>query len=278
LAQTYAAIELVVIDDGSTDETARVASSFGSRLRYFRTENQGVYAARNFALTKVTGDYFINLDADNTLHPEFVRRTRETMQAQASPEVAFVYTQRELFGSVQSVSDFPEYDATILKFKNYLDLCSLIDLKVVRRFGFDPAFNSGYGDYDFFLALAESGYRGVLLDEPLVCYRVHTDSITGRLGSAYRQRDQMRKIVRKHRALYTRAEVQQAMQRAGERVVRSVIKARSAQMPRRDRWRALARMAGPGCAPAEFLSQFVYAISPHTPGLRKTIGGHDGKS
>lgn len=218
LNQTYPGIEVIVMDDGSTDHTPEVAAGFASRIRYVREPNRGVYSTRQASLEHVHGDYFLNLDADNRLHPEFVARTVARLQGEADAKCVFVYTQRQYFGDHAGESHFPDYDLPLLKQKNYIDMGSLIRTDVVRRFGFDPLFNAGYGDYDFFLTLAEHGFHGVRLDEPLIFYRVHGSSITQSVNKTYLQVAIIRKLLRKHRALFSPSEKRRAIQAARQRL------------------------------------------------------------
>jgi glycosyltransferase involved in cell wall biosynthesis len=71
LAQDYQDLEVLVVDDGSTDETAEVAQAF-PRVRYIRQDNRGLAAARNTGLRESTGQYLLFLDADDRLLPNAV--------------------------------------------------------------------------------------------------------------------------------------------------------------------------------------------------------------
>lgn len=68
LGQTLDEVEVIVIDDGSDDETGTVAASFGDRIRYLRQSNQGLAAARNAGIAAARGRYLLFLDADDLLH------------------------------------------------------------------------------------------------------------------------------------------------------------------------------------------------------------------
>ena len=93
LAQTYEPLEVVVVDDGSTDRTATLVESVAardSRVRVFRTQKNGVAAARNLAISQARGKLIAPLDADDLWHSEKIARQVESMQS-SSPQVGLVY-------------------------------------------------------------------------------------------------------------------------------------------------------------------------------------------
>lgn len=89
LAQTYPAIELIVLDDGSTDASGDVARSFGSALRYERQENAGMGAARNSAVELAAGHYLSFLDSDDRFRPDKIERQLEILDADPSVDLVF---------------------------------------------------------------------------------------------------------------------------------------------------------------------------------------------
>ena len=68
--QTYRTTEVVVVDDGSTDETPNIAASFQSRVTYIRQDNQGPATARNTAIRAARGEFIAFLDCDDLWEPE----------------------------------------------------------------------------------------------------------------------------------------------------------------------------------------------------------------
>jgi glycosyltransferase involved in cell wall biosynthesis len=93
LAQTFHSLEVVVVDDGSTDQTALLVEAEAARdrrIRLFRTQKSGVAAARNFGISQARGELIAPLDADDLWHPEKILRQVEVMQASPS-KLGLVY-------------------------------------------------------------------------------------------------------------------------------------------------------------------------------------------
>src|SRR5829696_1766997 len=96
LAQSYPYIEIVVIDDGSTDNTSKVAGSY-SGVCCIRQDNQGLSAARNTGLRHSEGEYVVFLDADDRLLPEALQAGIECLQT--NPECAVTFGHYRLIAS-----------------------------------------------------------------------------------------------------------------------------------------------------------------------------------
>lgn len=79
LSQTYKNIEVIVVNDGSTDDTEEIALSFGDRIRYFAKENGGTSTALNLAIENMRGDYFSWLSHDDLYYPNKVERNVEAL-------------------------------------------------------------------------------------------------------------------------------------------------------------------------------------------------------
>jgi glycosyltransferase involved in cell wall biosynthesis len=91
LDQTYAEVEVIVIDDGSTDDSLGVIRSYGDRIRWERTPNRGAPAARNRGLELARGAYVKFLDADDVLLPDCLERQVRQSKALSNNQRAIVY-------------------------------------------------------------------------------------------------------------------------------------------------------------------------------------------
>lgn len=87
LAQSFRDFELIVVDDGSTDDTASVLGAYGSALKVISKSNGGMSSARNAGIGVATGEFVAFLDSDDWWHPEKLARQVERMRAQ--PSLAF---------------------------------------------------------------------------------------------------------------------------------------------------------------------------------------------
>lgn len=238
VSQDYPNLEVFVANDGSTDNTEGVLASYGDRITVRHWENRGVYSTRQAALSEIEGDFFLNLDADNRLKSHAVRRFVEAFR-EVDPRVGFIYSQREFFGIRSGVSQTPEFSVEQLKLKNYIDMGCMMRMSMVKEVGFDPAFNSGMGDYDFFLSAVSHGYEGKLLDEPLWDYRVHKGGITTRFHQSAAKFEITRRLIEKHSQLYTEEEKKTALARARNKVRMALQKVPPFTLSRDDKWRRI---------------------------------------
>ena len=182
LAQTYSNVEVVVVDDGSTDggETERVARGYGDRIRYLRKENGGVATALNAGIEVMTGEYFSWLSHDDLYLPERVALQVQAAAA-AGPRPVVVYSAFEMIDAGGAVLGdglaIPRYDDPVLAvFDSVIHGCSLL---VPRRCfemagGFDPALPTTC-DVDMWLRLMLAGFEFRFVPRVLVQSRQHAE-------------------------------------------------------------------------------------------------------
>lgn len=178
LAQTIRPAEIIVVDDGSTDDTAACIAAYGPAVRYLCHQgNRGIAAARNTGLQAAQGDLIAWLDSDDLWEPAFLARTTALLAEDATLDGAYTgLTMIDAEGTALRTAIHVEppaelYDAMVRD--SFLATASL----VVRRrcydqVGlFDPQFRI-CEDYDMWLRLAQR-FRMAGIPEPLVRIRVH---------------------------------------------------------------------------------------------------------
>jgi hypothetical protein len=207
LAQTERDLEIVIIDDGSTDPgTIRAVDRYmgADRIRVLRTPNRGVAHARNEAITAASGGYILPLDADDILAPRFLERTVPVLDRER--EIGFVYTAVRVFGEYEAEWKAEPFDIRTLLARNVVGHATALFRKQVwdRVGGYDPAFREGFEDWDFWIRVAAAGWPGRALGEPLVSYRKRPGSRLRRCEEPSVRPRLIRLLIERNRAIYER--------------------------------------------------------------------------
>lgn len=171
LAQTLSPVEIVVVNDGSTDDTSDVAKRYPVRL--IEQANSGVSAARNRGAREAKGDYLVFLDADDVLEPEYLSRCWDALRT-APARVAYAYTQSRMFGEVTGIDPSAPFSKRRVLDGNLVNVSALLRRRVFEETGgFDESLRVGLEDADLWVRMLAAGHSGVLVPEPLLRYRRH---------------------------------------------------------------------------------------------------------
>ncbi len=185
LAQTHAEHEIIVVDDGSTDQTCEIVQSFGDRVCLIRQENAGPATARNKGAAMASGEWLAFLDADDLWTSEKLERQ---LTVTAMNGVQIVYTDRENIGHCEHVSKLQSNDVELregdifeaLLLGNFITQSSvLIARKLFEDLGgFDESPDmKAVEDWDLWIRVAAIERIGVCR-EPLTKYRWHAGGIS----------------------------------------------------------------------------------------------------
>lgn len=183
LAQTFDDLEVIVIDDGSTDDTESVMSRYSSPVRYIKQTNGGVSRARNHGIEESRGRYVAFLDADDTWFPNKLEKQMEAIRSQPSYHVcysAFLIVDSNL-APIEVNRSKRQRTALedLLMCGNVVgSICTVIYERSLfsKVGGFDPVL-SQCADWDMWVRLAaETDF--LYVDEPLVTYRQHETNMS----------------------------------------------------------------------------------------------------
>jgi glycosyltransferase involved in cell wall biosynthesis len=182
LAQTYPAIEIIVVDDGSKDDTAAVIAEYAGHVTYIEQANAGVSAARNTGFRASSGEYINFLDDDDTFMPTKIERQVAVLEAQ--PEAGLVHCGYHHVNEEGTVLDttgvLPEgHVLKELVCESFLTVHSpLIRRQCLEQVGLFDETLPWTADGDLWLRIALAGYPFACVQEPLCTYLVHPVCMT----------------------------------------------------------------------------------------------------
>lgn len=187
LNQSHHNWELIIVDDGSTDHTLKIAQSFtDTRILVLSQKNQGVGSARNHALQHIKGEYFCFLDADDILPKNAIKSRLAVFEK--DNKIAFVsgrVTQmnadlsRELSSQTPTFRGMPEREIVRLSSACLVAITWLIKRKKGRKYHFPIGWTHSE-DVAFFLSISQDGLYDFTEDEVLI-YRRNEQSAMSNL-------------------------------------------------------------------------------------------------
>lgn len=173
--QSIQDVEILLIDDGSTDDTESKVQPFLSRIQYSKRPHEGRQQARNFGLKHAKGEYVIVCDADIQMRSDCLEKMLRGLEE--NPSAAFAYS--SFRWGWKKFASFP-FDAERLKKMNYINMASL-----VRR-EMHPGFDESIGrlqDWDVWLTIATKGGSGIYIPEQLFSIGEHRGGLSRWLPS-----------------------------------------------------------------------------------------------
>lgn len=180
LEQTYQDWEIVLVNDGSPDNTEEVAKMYmekDDRIRYVYKENGGLSSARNVGIHEAKGQYILPLDSDDIIKPTYMELAMQVFEK--NPSYKVVYCQGMLFGKIN-------YPWKSQKWRSYKSLlarnpffCSAFFRKsdCLAAGGYDENMRTGFEDWEFFIRLLDEYDTVYQIPQALFYYRVKNQSM-----------------------------------------------------------------------------------------------------
>lgn len=203
LAQTYPHFEIIVINDGSTDEaTVELLHHYEKPgVQIIHTDNHGPSSARNTGIQQAKGQYILPLDADDRIAPTYMATAIPILEANSN--VGLVYSGVEFFGEKTGKCDLPPYRFPDILLGNMIfnfGFYRKADWEAVGGYRLNMLY--GWEDYDFWLSLIELGREVVYIPESLCFYRQVPNSRSELLTKDYLAKS-YEQIYHNHPKLYS---------------------------------------------------------------------------
>ncbi|MBK9050653.1 MAG: glycosyltransferase [Chloroflexi bacterium] len=212
LAQTYPHVEVIVVDDGSTDGTVQVLEPWAGRIRVVRQNNAGVSAARNHGFALAQGTYLTFLDADDLFLPD--KLTRDVALLEGDLAVGMAYCSwryvaedgEQVLGELRPQKAGHLLEDLLLRRFHCVPGAATIRREALERVGLFAEHCPAAADTDLWVRLAYAGYTFACVDEPLFLYRSVSDSMSRQI--ARQERDEFNRLDAFFATPDLRAEVQ----------------------------------------------------------------------
>lgn len=201
--QTYPNKEIIVVDDGSNQQTLNALQSVREFIDVVITQsNQGQSIARNNGITKATGAYILNLDSDDFFEKEFC--SQAVLQFEENKEVKIVTCKARRFNKEGKIDVFTPLGGEI---RNFLFSNSALGSSMFKRIDWERVGGYeeklpilGFEDWEFYLNILKPGGGAYVIPEVLFNYQVRENSTTARIKDF--KPEKFKHIILKHSELY----------------------------------------------------------------------------
>lgn len=185
LNQTYIDWECIIVNDGSPDDTYRVAKEWlikDSRFKYIYKENGGLSSARNAGIEIAIGTYILPLDADDKIGRDYLKLAATAFEHKA--DLKLVYCNAEKFDLVNELWHLKPFSLSEIATENMI-FCSAMFKKKDWQLcgGYDETLIYGLEDWEFWITLLKNGGEVEKLDEVCFYYRIKDNSMMLNLNS-----------------------------------------------------------------------------------------------
>jgi glycosyltransferase involved in cell wall biosynthesis len=201
IAQTYRPLEIIVVDDGSKDDTSAVVSKYGDQVHYIHQQNTGPAGARNRGILASRGELLAFLDADDQWLPEKLSKQYATIAEEG--DIALIHSDVFYWRSDTGEKYLQELGRNVYAGNCYAELLTqnriinssvLMRKRCIDQIGYFDDKLFGTEDWDLWIRIARH-FRFAYLNEALVAYRIHPNNIS---GNSLRMRENELLVIEKY--------------------------------------------------------------------------------
>ena len=204
LDQTFQDYEIIIVNDGSTDQdTIKLLKNYNRpKTRVIHTDNQGLPSARNNGIKISQSDYILPLDADDKIGKTYLEDAVQILDT--NPDIGIVYCEAELFGDRVKKWELTDYTLQNILVSNMIFCCALfrrVDWEKVG--GYNPNMVYGYEDWDFWLSILTLERNVHKIKKVLFFYRIVKNSMRRNLRKDREKQIQMlSQVYWNHKSFY----------------------------------------------------------------------------
>src|SRR3990167_5193279 len=179
LKQTEKPDEIIVIDDGSTDDIDKSIKPYTNKVKFVKQKNAGVSATRNRGVKMSSGEFICCLDADDYLSPDFIKKAKKILIENKGVGIAYPGLLVTSDSGESADLEGMDYSFSKLKASNFIPCANLHRRVAFERCGGDKNINPSWEDYELWLNISEHGFYGKRVVGERLFYRTHGHGRTG---------------------------------------------------------------------------------------------------
>ena len=206
LSQTNDEFEIIIVDDGSTDEFTKylVSNLDYPKTTVVRQENKGLGSARNTGIRNSSGSYISCLDADDRLKPRFIEKAKRCLDS--DPKLGFVSGYWKKFDEADDACKYDKCEFPDILVFNPVMIPSLFRRTVWEKIGgfYEGFSSSGIEDWDFWISALELGFHSYVIREIAYEYRIRADSMSEDMSRPVKWEKLMKELASRHVDIYGR--------------------------------------------------------------------------
>lgn len=199
LASTYDNIQIVIVDDGSTENLDFLKNFSAEKTKIIHQLNQGLSTARNNGIKEAKGKYILPLDADDKIHHDYIEKAVNILES--NEKIGIVYCEAEFFGEKQGKWELNKYKFPDILYKNVI-FCSAMFKKSdwEKVGGYKKEMKFCFEDWEFWITLIENGIDVYQIPEILFYYRKKSSSMSK--DSQKAKIEMFKQIIKLHKKIY----------------------------------------------------------------------------